>query len=580
MAYVIGLTADSPFISLGKLGFVDIRDSLRDYFESSDVFTDYDFEGSALSTLIDLLSYNSTFYSYYTNMVANESFLDTAVKKSSLGSLVKPLSYVPISRRGARADINVSSTINKTIRYGDAIFGEGLNWTPIQTYNIVAGVTTKIGIIQGNLIETSPEQSIVDASIPHQRFRIPHQEIDITTLHVHVNEGSGFNKWTPIESIDGSISGVTAGDKVYFLTSSFDGGYEVYFGDNVVGKSPVHNSEVSFDYIISAGEKGNGIVSFTSAIPNITVDGTVVASHGGLNDESPDSIRTHAPLFFQAQGRAVTSNDFKSLLRQERKGIISKIWGGEDNDPPQYGRVFVSAMSETGELLTQDRKDDIINMFKSKAIVSIIPEFVDPKIIEIALRGRIGIDLSKTSASEAELFDLIVNFIDNYEFNGFENDFDWYRFWQELQSLDAGIAGEDVSSWLTSRFNASPTNPVNAITINYKNALANPLGTVGFVRSVAPFDATTDQGVQSVMLRDNGNGIMQLGTATNGQFGDLLSDNIGSVNYNNGRIQIDGVEFLSDFAIEAPSREKSVINQADSVLTVVNGGIFIDTSPV
>lgn len=579
MAYVKGSTTDNPIVSLGKLGFIELRDSLRGYMESSEVFTDYDFEGSALSTLIDVLSYNSTFYSYYANMVANESFLDTAVKKSSLGSLVKPLSYTPVSRRGARAEINLTSSIGKTISYGDPIFGGGLNWTPLKSYKILSGVTTKVEIVQGNRMQTSPVQDIVDSSIHHQRFRIPHEELDTTTLKVSVDE-NGWNEWRAIDQVEGNISGVTAGDKVYFLTTSFDGGYEVYFGDNVVGKAPVHNSKVMFDYIISAGEEGNGIVNFTSGIPNVTVNSTVHASHSGVNSESIESIRTYAPLFFQTQGRAVTANDFRSLLRQERKGVISKIWGGEDNNPPQYGRVFVSAYSEEGQLLTDDQKQEIISFFKSKAVVSILPEFADPSFVEISLSDSITIDLDLTYRSRAELEELVFNFIDTYYNPGFDVSFNLNDLETSLKNLDTGIIGtENLDVKLIKNTYASPSEPVTSVTINYDN----PLGVGGtpgdIVESVNSFQAKHPETGEtlSCVVRDR-LGIIQLGTAGGQdppQFADLIAD-VGSLNRETGTVQIDGVEIYSPFSILARPLNENVYPKASTIFRLVNDGVFLD----
>jgi hypothetical protein len=577
MAYVQGSTTDNPIVSLGKLGFIELRDSLRQYMESSEVFTDYDFEGSALSTLIDVLSYNSTFYSYYANMVANESFIDTAVKKSSLGSLVKPLSYTPVSRRSARAEINLTG--DGFVHYGDPITGGGLNWTPIKSYKIYSGVTTKIEIVQGNRIQTSPEQDVVDSSINHQRFRIPHEEIDTSTLKVSVDE-NGWNEWRAIDQVEGNISGVTAGDKVYFLTTSFDGGYEIYFGDNVVGKSPVHNSKVMFEYIIGAGEEGNGVVTFTSGIPKITVNSTVTASHSGVNNESNESIRTFAPLFFQTQGRAVTANDFRSLLRQERKGVISKIWGGEDNVPPQYGRVFVSAYSEEGQLLTDEQKQEIIAFFKSKAVVSILPEFADPSFIEISLSDSITVNLDLTYRSRIELEDLIFGFIETYYHPGFDVSFNLNDMENEIRKLDNGIIGtENIDVKLIKHTYASPSKPITSVTINYDNPLDVGGSPGDIVESVNSFMAKRpDTGeVVPCVLRDR-LGIIELGTAGNEDppnFANLLAD-VGSLNRETGTVQIDGVEIYSPFSILARPLNENVYPKASTIFRLVNDGIFID----
>jgi hypothetical protein len=566
MVYIKGSTTDNPVINLGKLGFVDIRDSIRDFFEGSDVFTDFDFEGSALSTLIDVLSYNSTFYSYYANMVANESFLDTATKRDSIGSLVKPLSYVPVSKRGARTEIEVSSSGSNVVVYGDAFFGGGLNWTPIKSYNLPDSQNTTIELIQGNRIETPPEQDTVDSGISHQRFRIPHGDIDTTTLKVNVNEGSGFNRWRIVDEVDGNVTGVTAGEKVFFLTTSFDGGYEIYFGDGVIGKSPVHDSQVSFDYLITAGTDGNGVTSFTTSVDGVSVISTISPSRNGINKESVDSIRTHAPLFFQTQGRAVTAKDYKALLRQERRGIVSKTWGGEDNDPPQYGRVFVSAVAEDGTLLTQEQKDDIVQIFRDKSVVSILPEFVDPSVVEVILNGSVFYNLDETSSSLSELSDKVISFVNNYRLDTFESNFDFTDFANQLLKLDTGLIGETLVVYLRKQFGASESNPINAVSISFSNPLVESGGLVGSVLRSNNFTANINGNQILGYLRDDGAGNIRHYSSD----GTLISLNVGSVNANTGNVQIDGIEFISNFYVRVRPKSNNVNPKMGIILTLVN----------
>jgi len=566
MVYIKGSTTDNPVINLGKLGFVDIRDSIRDFFEGSDVFTDFDFEGSALSTLIDVLSYNSTFYSYYANMVANESFLDTATKRDSIGSLVKPLSYVPVSKRGARTEIEVSSSGSNVVVYGDAFFGGGLNWTPIKSYNLPDSQNTTIELIQGNRIETPPEQDTVDSGISHQRFRIPHGDIDTTTLKVNVNEGSGFNRWRIVDEVDGNVTGVTAGEKVFFLTTSFDGGYEIYFGDGVIGKSPVHDSQVSFDYLITAGTDGNGVTSFTTSVDGVSVVSTISPSRNGINKESVDSIRTHAPLFFQTQGRAVTAKDYKALLRQERRGIVSKTWGGEDNDPPQYGRVFVSAVAEDGTLLTQEQKDDIVQIFRDKSVVSILPEFVDPSVVEVILNGSVFYNLDETSSSLSELSDKVISFVNNYRLDTFESNFDFTDFANQLLKLDTGLIGETLVVYLRKQFGASESNPINAVSISFSNPLVESGGLVGSVLRSNNFTANINGNQILGYLRDDGAGNIRHYSSD----GTLISLNVGSVNANTGNVQIDGIEFISNFYVRVRPKSNNVNPKMGIILTLVN----------
>jgi len=567
MAYVKGATTDSPVIVLGDLDFNDLKSSLRDYLQNSNVFTDYDFEGSALATLLDLLAYNSTFYSYYANMIANESFLDTALRRDSIGSLVKPLSYVPTSRRGARAEIKVTSSTDKTLRYGDPFFGGGLNWTPVQTYKVNG--TRRIEIIQGNRVESYPNPSIVDHGISHQRFKIPHTEIDTTTVKVEVNEGNGWNVWKNVNDVEDNVAGVTAGGKVFFLTSSYDSGYEIYFGDNIVGKAPVHNSEVKFDYVISAGEEGNGVTSFTTGVNGIIVDSTVTASVGGSDPETVESIRKYAPTFFQTQGRAVTRRDYESLLRQDNKGIIAKVWGGEDNDPPQYGRVFITAIGDDGSLLTDKQKEDIITFARNKAVVSILPEFVDPNTIQVVLDGPVWYNLDETTSSVAELEDKVISFIDNFPLSTFDEFFHFATFAGDVLQLDSGIVSESLIVYLRKAVSASTSSPVESLSIRFGNPIAYSGGIPGDILTSNEFMALVDGVERGGYLENGGSGIIR----HKGTDGQIINDNAGSINIDTGSVQIDGVTFVSNFYIQVLPREKNVTSKIGLILTLINDSV-------
>jgi len=568
MAYVKGSTTDTPVITLGKLDFPDIRSSLKQFFESSEIFTDYDFEGSALSTLLDVLSYNSAFYSYYANMIANESFLDTAQKRDSIGSLTKPLSYTPTSRRAARAEIIITnnSTSSKELVYGDPFFGGGLNWTPIQSYTIAGSDTRRIDIVQGNRTQSVPDPDIVDSAIKHQRFKLPHSKLDTTSLKVFVDGGNGWNQWASVDDVEGNIAGVTAGDNVYFLTSSYDSGYEIYFGDNVVGRAPVHDSKVYFDYLLSAGLDGNEITEFTSGVQDITVDVAASASSGGANEESVESIRTHAPMFFQTQGRAVTANDFRSIIRQDKNGIISLVWGGEDNDPPQYGRVFVSAIGEDGTLLTKQQKYEIIQLSREKGVVSILPEFVDPSLIEVILDGPVYYNLEETSTTLSDLTNIVSTYINSYPMGAFDVGFNFAQFTVNLLNLDSGLIGEGLSVFLRKNFEASPINTVGAISISFSNSLVPSTGVVGGVLRSNSFTALVDGGPVLGYLLDDGFGIIRHYTSG----GDIIESSVGSLNTETGGVQIDGVEFIDDFYIQVRPQSNNISPKMGIILNLVN----------
>ena len=330
---------DRPYIKLGELEFGKLRTNLRDYLSGSGVFTDYDFTGSAMSTLLDLLAYNSTLYGYYANMIANESFLDTAQREESIYSLVKPLSYLPTSKRGARAEVVMNGT--GTVQPGDLVVGGGLKWTPVRSY-AVSGDTV-VELYQGQQIDTVIDT--YDATIQHQKFEIPSSDVDTNTLRVFVDNGNGqTDEYLNISNLSGNIAGVTGESKVYFLTTSTSGNYAVYFGDDFVGKTPNDQAVIRFRYFETTGAEGNNIASFTSSISGINVVTTIVPGVGGTDRETIESVRTNAPLYYQAQDRFVTAQDYLVGLRQSTAGVLANVWGGEENDPPNYGRVYVSAI--------------------------------------------------------------------------------------------------------------------------------------------------------------------------------------------------------------------------------------------
>ena len=266
---VYGITGGSaPFIALGDLDFFNLRENLVSYLKDSNVFTDYDFTGSALSTLLDLLAYNSTLYGFYATMIANESFLDTAQLDESVYSLIKPLGYVPTSRRGAVASITVNG-VNQTVQPQDLFLGGGLKWTPTRTYSVNGD--TEIDIYQGQFIQNAGVPFEFSQFTPRVSFPIQSDFIDTTTLEVYVAppNTTDYELWQDARSISANITGITKEDNVYFVTTGVDGRYAIQFGDNFIGKRPENGSLIRIDYYETSGAEGNGIAAFSSNVNNV-----------------------------------------------------------------------------------------------------------------------------------------------------------------------------------------------------------------------------------------------------------------------------------------------------------------------
>lgn len=571
MVSLTGYTgSQNPVLSLGSLDFADIRNSLIEYLKQNSTFKDYDFRGSALSTLIDLLTYNSSLYSFYANMIANESFLDTAVKRESINSLIKPLSYTPTSRRSPQAEVIVTGT-GQTIRFGDLFTGGGYQWTPNDRYYVDG--STQITLVQGNRIDLVSE-NLVDRSTRHQRFKIPNSEIDTTTLKVYVDEGKGYSQWKNAENVVGNISGFTAGSTIYFLAPSNSGGYEIYFGDNVLGKLPEHQSQIKFEYLITSGSEGNGVSTFSSQVSNVGVVNTKSIASGGGDVETLESIKEKAPLMFQTQGRAVTARDYKVLLENKLgSGVQVNFWGGEDNDPPQYGRVFVSAISNEKTLLGEGQVQEIINFSNEKSIVSVNPKFIDPIVIDLRLSGIVLMDANVSYRSEDEILDLIQTYTTNYPLSYFDDSFKVSDYISGLIDLDSGIVGENIQLYISRTYTASETDRVVSLTIPFLNAILNPDGQDRTsLKSLNSFRVKRDGIVYTVDLYDDGEGNIDLW--------DTINDNkiavVGSVNYRTGNVQINDLGAIEDFTIQVIPRYNLITSKRNIVLSIASPEISVE----
>ena len=554
---------ERPYIKLGELEFGRLRTNLRDYLSGSGVFNDYDFTGSAMATLLDLLAYNSTLYGYYANMIANESFLDTAQREESIYSLVKPLSYLPTSKRGSRAEVLMNGTA--TVQPGDLVVGGGLKWTPVRTYSVSGD--TAVELYQGQQIDTVI--NTYDSSVQHQKFEIPSSNVDTNTLRVFVDNGNGqTDEYLNISNLSGNIAGVTGESKVYFLTTSTNGNYAVYFGDNFVGKKPNNQAVVNFRYFETAGAEGNNIASFTSNISGINVVSTITPGVGGSDREDIESVRTNAPLYYQAQDRFVTAQDYLVGLRQSNAGILANVWGGEENDPPNYGRVYVSAIGSEGAMLTGGQKQNVLSTMKAKGVVTILPTFVDPVPIDVVITGNIFYDPTRSPSTLDVVTQEVTSYINNYQINAFDTSFNFSVFALGLVSIDEGIIGDTLEVFLRK------TIPEGTIsdTITLRNSLQRT-NLPGVVRSTN-FVANVNGSFPLVYIFDDGRGIMKMFNAEAGTF---IRD-VGSVNYENGRIQLNDIQSTTDFSLSARTRSNTVLAIGSTLLTTKVGDLEILTS--
>ena len=387
-------------LDVTDLDFDTIKDNLKTFMRNQDEFTDYDFEGSGLSALLDVLSYNTHYLAMNMNMVANESFLDTASVRSSVVSHAKTLGYTPNSARAPIANVNVTlngaiETLTQAVIPAGTIFTTQIDDVNYQfvtvsehTINKVNGILSfsNIPIYEGTYVTN---RYTVDTTNVDQKFLLNDNRSDTTTLTVDVfDTASSTDSTTFTLATDTTQTNSTS--NVYFLQEGADGKFEIYFGDGIIGKALSDGNVVRMRYVVTNKAKANGASSFstTATISTITdiTTATVSNASGGAEPESIQSIKFNAPLDFAAQGRAVTINDFKTIVPKVYANTKSvQVYGGEDNDVPVYGRVYISIVPTAGTI-TASAKDRIITDLKNTyTVASITPVIVDPEYTKLRL---------------------------------------------------------------------------------------------------------------------------------------------------------------------------------------------------
>lgn len=509
----------SKQITTQELDFDKIKSSLKTFLQGQSELSDYNFEGSGLSLLLDILAYNTHYNSLYLNLATNESFLDSAVIRDSVVSKAAELGYLPKSARSARSLVNVTMTNvlnNPGIMTIPALtaFNSTINGTNLSFYNMEPSIATNVNgtykFQEIVLVEGTPlTQTYLVAD--GATYEISNANCDISTISVDVYDGPNSStkvKYTRAED----ILDVTATDPVFFLKEINGGKYEVQFGNDRIGKSITNGNVLVINYFVSKKTAGNGAKIFTS--PNLSTNSTIVTlypSFGGSEPEGIDDIKFNAPRLFNATNRAVTSEDYKSLLLAKFPNIASiNVWGGEDNLPPVYGSVFISILPKSNAVLTSTEKDVIVNdILKSRKMVTITPRFVDPFYLNVKLNTTLYYDPNITSKTATELAILATNTILAYNLENLRQFDSVLRYSKLIAAIDnsdpaitSNITTLVVERSLSVKFN---------VNTNYTFHIDNPVYCAG-----VPEDAVTSTGfyvfgdtANVQYLKDDGYGNLQ-----------------------------------------------------------------------
>ena len=454
-----------------ELDFFQIRENLKEYLKAQSKFQDYDFEGSGMSVLLDVLSYNTHYNAINANMAMNEVFLDSAQLRNNVVSHSKMLGYVPRSVNASFAyiDLTVNSptnspstlTINRGTEFNSVVDGVQYTFTVLESQSIspTNGTYTfeNLKISEGTLKTFS---YTVDSFDVLQYFEVPDANIDTSSLIVKVKANSSTTAYD-IYTLARNFVDITASTKAYFLQESKDGKYEVYFGDGIVGQNLSAGNVVELEWLSTNGDLANGASEFTasSAIEgnsNLTIVVLFKAAGGG-DREDIDSIKFNAPLSYVSQNRVVTPEDYKAAIINNYPNIETvSVWGGEENDPPDYGKAYISVKPKNAEALTSIEKQFIKDqILKTRNVVSITPELVDPEYTYIKLEVFFKYDPNLTNKTSGELRQVVTNAIENYntnELKKFDGVFRHSKLSRLIDAADPSILNSTIRVYMQKRF--------------------------------------------------------------------------------------------------------------------------------
>src|SRR5210317_82922 len=585
-------------LNISQLDFDSIKANLKTFLSNQSQFKDYDFEGSGMSVLLDLLTYNTHYLSYNANILANEMFIDTADLRNSIVSLAKALGYTPNSPTAAYADINLvvnnatgaSLTMDTGTRFTTSVDGTSYSFVTIDDHTITPtdGVYTfsNIKIYEGTYITFSYTNNASDVD---QRFIIPSANADLSTLNVTVQNSAGdtttstYTKATSITELDST-------SKVYFLQEAEDGQFEIYFGDGIIGKALEDGNIITINYVVTNKTEANGASSFSlsGSISGFTDVTLTVNSNaqGGTEPESIDSIKVNAPRFYAAQDRAVTIEDYKIKVKELYANTQAvSAWGGEDNETPFYGRVYISILPTSGSNLTDATKTSLVTQLKKYSVASVTPVIVDPETTTILLTTTVKYDEQATTKSSETLKSDVTNTITNYNSNTLQKFDSMFRH-SKLIGLIDDTDNSILSNVTTIKFRKSfvPTlGSSTKYTISFNNAFYNPhtghRANVGGILQSSGFKIDGDA-TNIWFLDDDGSGNVRRYRLV-GSVRTYAAQNQGTINYSTGQIILNSLTIASIENIRGAAStviELTVEPNSNDIVPVRNQVLEIDVA--
>ena len=595
--------ANPTDLRVDDLSYEGIRENLKNFLKSRDQFLDVNFDASGISILLDVLAYNTYYNSTYLNLASLESFLTTAQRRNSVVSLARNLNYTPRSTTSARVVGTLSATsttegpgyldIPKYTRFDATINGETISFLTSSAVSLFAEdgfVYTKedVELVQGVFVS---ERYVYNASDESQRFIISNPLVDTSTLTVRVLNSTTdsttriFNKAENVVELDEQ-------SLTYFLEEVEDGKFEVFFGDDYIGKKLTNGNLVYLEYAISAGKSGNDVSQFSYAS---TVDDVVSAefttttpSSGGDERESTERVRFSAPKFYEAQNRTVTVEDYTALLLKQPNVDAVSVWGGEDNDPPSYGKVFVSAKPKLGLALTQTEKNILINsVIDPRKILTVTTEIIDPNYIYLVIDTTVNYNPNLTSLMKSSLEAIVIDTINQYSIDDISTFSKYFRYSKLSRLIDTSERSilnnimnvtmkieTEVQLNARARYEINFSNPINSTTLgrplNHPYAAGNQVSSNEF----------TYLGFTNCFLEDN-NGVIRVyrkvGASNIG-----VVNNVGTITYSTGKIVLTNfapsafADGSSTLKITANPSNRDILPLRNQIVTIRESDITVN----
>jgi hypothetical protein len=574
-------------ITVSDLDFDSIKANLKTFLQGQSEFSDYDFEGSGLSVLLDILAYNTHYNGVYTNLAVNESFLDSASKRASVVSLAKMLGYVPRSAKCATATVNASIsaptsnpstvTLPANQAFNTSIDGQSYTFYNRSAVTVARNNAGNYNFSNLEIVEGTPLQYkyTVAAGL---RYIVPNANLDIATLTVRVQENANsdlFEVYTRAEA----LTDVTSVTKVYFIKEIDDGLYEISFGDGVLGHALDNGNVITLDYFVSSLEAPNSAFNFTyggTSLLGSTLSVTTLSrASGGATSEDINSIKFNAPRMYAAQNRAVTPDDYKAIILSQFPDAASvAVWGGEDNDPPVFGKTFICIKPVDADKLTNLQKTFVVNnILEQRNIVSITPEIVDPEYFNVKVTSFVYYNPRETTKTPTQIETIVKDAILNYnatELEKFDGVLRFSKLSRIIDAADPAITNNTSRIMVRRQF-----APVFNISSQYKLNLINPIsqdgGKQGDVFSSTGFFIPNSTLVH--YLDDDANGNIRLYYIGPNFDKVIVNPAIGTIEYEAGRVV---VRNLTITALDDVIFEMQVKPESYDVVSALNQIVQID----